>query len=148
MECTQAYHECHWPARCGHTNQELLLAHLCNHCGRRSLVLGSELLRPTRRRVRNSCESALAATVLSFSLIFCPNSTFFTRHTPVNVDGLGRGIVSLAVGQTHTCALRADGGVLCWGAGNYGQLGLGCALCICYFVTHQTFTRVLANSEQ
>jgi alpha-tubulin suppressor-like RCC1 family protein len=34
-------------------------------------------------------------------------------------------IVQLAAGASHTCALRASGAVLCWGANRVGQLGDG-----------------------
>jgi len=34
---------------------------------------------------------------------------------------------SLAVGGTHTCAIRTDDTVYCWGSNKYGQLGLGTA---------------------
>ena len=32
-------------------------------------------------------------------------------------------VSSLAAGAAHTCALRADGAVLCWGSNEHGQLG-------------------------
>jgi alpha-tubulin suppressor-like RCC1 family protein len=35
--------------------------------------------------------------------------------------------VDLAVGANHTCAVRDDGGVVCWGANNQGQMGSGTA---------------------
>jgi alpha-tubulin suppressor-like RCC1 family protein len=48
--------------------------------------------------------------------------------TPTAVTGLGR-VVAIAAGGTlgssHTCALQADGKVLCWGSNNVGQLGVG-----------------------
>ena len=35
------------------------------------------------------------------------------------------GVASLALGGSHSCALRADGSVTCWGWNFYGQLGNG-----------------------
>jgi alpha-tubulin suppressor-like RCC1 family protein len=32
-------------------------------------------------------------------------------------------VVSVAAGEGHTCAVRADGSVWCWGTGGNGQLG-------------------------
>ena len=46
------------------------------------------------------------------------------RLLPVNVIGLSN-IVSVASGYYHTCALRDDGTVSCWGGNGYGQLGNG-----------------------
>jgi len=34
---------------------------------------------------------------------------------------------ALAVGQNHTCVVRTDGDVMCWGANNNGQMGSGSA---------------------
>ena len=47
------------------------------------------------------------------------------RTTPVEAFRLGSGVVSLAAGALHTCAVRRGGGVLCWGYNGYGQLGDG-----------------------
>ncbi len=39
--------------------------------------------------------------------------------------GAGPGVVSVAAGENHSCAVRTDGTVWCWGAGADGQLGDG-----------------------
>ncbi|HET8897979.1 MAG TPA: hypothetical protein VFN09_04300 [Rhodanobacteraceae bacterium] len=47
-------------------------------------------------------------------------------HTsPVGVVGLDHGIVAISLGYNHSCALREDGKVLCWGRNADGQLGAG-----------------------
>jgi alpha-tubulin suppressor-like RCC1 family protein len=38
-------------------------------------------------------------------------------------ESLGGRAIEVATGESHTCALLADGGVRCWGANGYGQLG-------------------------
>src|SRR5690606_25530778 len=35
------------------------------------------------------------------------------------------GVVQIVAGMAHTCALRGDGKVLCWGSNHHGQLGTG-----------------------
>jgi alpha-tubulin suppressor-like RCC1 family protein len=39
--------------------------------------------------------------------------------------GDGRSARVLAAGSSHTCALRDDGSLVCWGFNQYGQLGAG-----------------------
>jgi len=46
------------------------------------------------------------------------------RPTPAAVPGLS-GVVSIAAGPLHTCAVRGDGAVVCWGTNTTMQLGTG-----------------------
>jgi alpha-tubulin suppressor-like RCC1 family protein len=44
---------------------------------------------------------------------------------PQTVTGLSDAATAISAGDSHTCALVADGTVWCWGGGNDGQLGIG-----------------------
>jgi alpha-tubulin suppressor-like RCC1 family protein len=54
------------------------------------------------------------------------DGTTTDRHIPVDVNGLTNGVISIAMGISHSsCALTSGGGVKCWGNNAYGQLGDG-----------------------
>jgi alpha-tubulin suppressor-like RCC1 family protein len=53
------------------------------------------------------------------------NGTTIDSSTPVNVFGLSSGVVALAVGESHNCAITVARAAKCWGANFYGQIGNG-----------------------
>lgn len=44
---------------------------------------------------------------------------------PVQVTGLDSGVIAIDAGDAHTCALKEDGTVYCWGDNDKGEIGNG-----------------------
>jgi alpha-tubulin suppressor-like RCC1 family protein len=53
------------------------------------------------------------------------DGTGSSRYTPVDVSGMTSGVIALAAGGQHICAVKNTGALLCWGWNGYGQLGDG-----------------------
>ncbi len=51
------------------------------------------------------------------------DGTGSSRSTPVDVSGMTSGVIALAAGGQHMCAVKNTGALLCWGWNGYGQLG-------------------------
>ena len=50
-----------------------------------------------------------------------------THNQPGDVTGLNSGVAQITAGSGHTCAMKTNGDVLCWGLNNQGQVGDGTA---------------------
>ena len=53
------------------------------------------------------------------------DGTSTDRLTAVDVSGLSSGVIAIAAGLAHTCALTTSGGVKCWSSNANGLLGDG-----------------------
>jgi alpha-tubulin suppressor-like RCC1 family protein len=53
------------------------------------------------------------------------DGTTADRVVPVNVAELSTGVMALAAGWQHSCALMLNGSIKCWGNNGNGQLGIG-----------------------
>jgi len=53
------------------------------------------------------------------------NGTNTASSSPVQVSGVDQDVSSIVAGMYHTCALKIDGSVVCWGGNNAGEAGIG-----------------------
>ena len=53
------------------------------------------------------------------------NGDTVDHSQPTDVNGLSSGVIQIATGSSHACALMTGGGLKCWGHNSYGQLGNG-----------------------
>lgn len=48
-----------------------------------------------------------------------------TQPVAADVTGLTTGVAAITAGNSHTCAIKSNGEVLCWGSNTQGQIGDG-----------------------
>ena len=53
------------------------------------------------------------------------DGTVVERHTPRNVNDLASAVAQVSAGRTHTCAVKTDGTLWCWGDNSTNQLDGG-----------------------
>ncbi len=53
------------------------------------------------------------------------DGTKVDKNKPVPIGALGTNVAQISAGYLHTCAVKTDGTLWCWGANTYGALGDG-----------------------
>lgn len=72
------------------------------------------------------------------------DGTSTNRETATPVSGLSSGVTAIAAGAFHTCAIKQDKTVVCWGRNDNGQLGNGTNLNSAVPVPVQALTQISA----
>jgi alpha-tubulin suppressor-like RCC1 family protein len=57
--------------------------------------------------------------------VACVTGPPYCKPTPVQVTDLGTDVLTVSAGVSHTCAVKTDNSVWCWGENVWGQLGDG-----------------------
>ena len=95
-------------------------------------VVGLTNVKALSAGLNNTCALTTAGAVLCWgrnALGELGNGqTGGANGTPAPVVGLSSGVVAIASGYEHVCALLEDGTVKCWGEGSRGLLGNGAQL--------------------
>ncbi len=74
----------------------------------------------------NGCARRIAASLAMLSIHGCGARTGLEADGGASTSRIIRPAVnSLALGYDHSCAIRHDGSVVCWGGNSYGNLGDG-----------------------
>ena len=92
------------------------------------LALGLEKIREKPAGSEHTCAVVVAGGVKCWGANASGqlgDGTNEKRNTPVNVLGVSGGVIAIAAGSEHTCALTTGGAMGCWGANSSGQLGIG-----------------------
>jgi alpha-tubulin suppressor-like RCC1 family protein len=76
------------------------------------------------------------------------NTSGTNEATPLLVSNLSSQTLAVATGASHTCAIKTDGTLWCWGLGASGQLGIGStsSKIIPYQVGIGTYKKIAAGS--
>jgi alpha-tubulin suppressor-like RCC1 family protein len=68
--------------------------------------------------------AAIAAAMIAGSIVSCTEPTAAPLRFPLLEDDARGDWQSVSVGADHSCGLKTNGNVYCWGSNKFGQLGI------------------------
>jgi alpha-tubulin suppressor-like RCC1 family protein len=68
------------------------------------------------------------------------DGTTSARTSPYKIYNIEEPLVGLSNGYRHSCGIKQDGEVVCWGYSNYGQVGAGSASASTYYANPTELT--------